>query len=96
MTGTARCPGSPIGTRRFRRPSRPVIRRCSGPSRPIATNGGRAGADLQAVADDLPLRHAPEPWPSRARAGSAARRGRLAAALGILLCAVGLAPPSAF
>ncbi len=42
-------------------------------------------ADLQAVADDLPLRHASEPWPTRAAGWVRRRRRRLASALAILL-----------
>jgi len=41
--------------------------------------------DLQAVADDLPLCHAREPWPSRATGWIRRRQRRLAAALAILL-----------
>ncbi|MFI5458840.1 MAG: protein kinase [Isosphaerales bacterium] len=49
-------------------------------------------ADLQAVADDLPLCHAREPWPSRATGWIRRRRRLLATAVALLLAlTVGLA-----
>ena len=63
-----------------------VIRRCLEPDpRDRYHTAAELAADLQAVADDLPLRHAREPWPSRAAGWLRRRRRRLACRLAILL-----------
>jgi len=63
-----------------------VIRRCLQPE-PSSRyqRASELAADLQAVADDLPLPHAREPWPSRALGCLRRRRRRLAMAAVILL-----------
>ena len=63
-----------------------VIRRCL---EPLAGDryqrASELAADLQAVADDLPLPHSREPWPSRATAWVRRRLRRIAAAAAVLL-----------
>jgi eukaryotic-like serine/threonine-protein kinase len=72
-----------------------VIRRCLEPE-PANRYQSAAllAADLQAVADDLPLQSAREPWSSRATGWVRRRRRRLAMAAGILfamtICAAAL------
>jgi len=48
-------------------------------------SAGELAADLQAVADDLPLRHAHEPWRSKARGWVRRRRRSLAMAAAMLM-----------
>ena len=62
-----------------------VIRRCLEPDPGDRYHSAaELAADLQAVADDLPLCHAREPWPSRATGWLRRRRRRLATAAAIL------------
>ena len=59
-----------------------VVRRCLAPDRADRyATASQLAADLQAVADDAPLRHAPEPLPHRARRWL--RRNRRVLALGL-------------
>jgi tetratricopeptide (TPR) repeat protein len=69
-------------------PLEAVIRQCLEPD-PVDRyqTASELAVDLQAVADDLPLRHAREPWPSRAAGWLRRRRRRLAMAVVILLAA---------
>ena len=87
----------PILSPRERNPDVPaaleaVIRCCL---EPVPQNryqtAAALAADLQAVADDLPLRTAREPWPSRAVGWLRRRRRRLAMAAVILLAATAVA-----
>jgi eukaryotic-like serine/threonine-protein kinase len=70
-----------------------VIRRALAPDAALRyQTAAELSADLQSVADDLPLCHAREPWSSRATGWFRRKRRRLATALAILLAAtLGLA-----
>ncbi|HWE38281.1 MAG TPA: protein kinase [Isosphaeraceae bacterium] len=63
-----------------------VLRRCLEPD-PAAryANPAELAADLQAVADDAPLRFAVEPWPGRVRRWARRHRRRLALAAPVVL-----------
>jgi eukaryotic-like serine/threonine-protein kinase len=66
-----------------------VIRRCLEPEpRDRYQAAALLAADLQAAADDFPLAHTREPWPSRAVGWVRRRRRRLAAAAVILLASI--------
>ena len=69
-----------------------VVRRCLEPD-PDDRYGSAAelAADLHAVADDRPLRHAAEPWPDRAYRWTRRHRRALATALPVVLALLGIA-----
>ncbi len=81
----------PLPRVRLRHPEIPpafetVIRRCLEPEPGDRyQRASELAADLQAVADDLPLPHTREPWPSRATAWVRRRVRRIAAMAAILL-----------
>ncbi|MBV8487293.1 MAG: protein kinase, partial [Planctomycetaceae bacterium] len=69
-----------------------VVRRCLAPDRDDRyATPSQLAADLQAVADDAPLRYAPEPLPSRARRWLRRHRRTLALATPPLLAVAALA-----
>jgi serine/threonine protein kinase/Flp pilus assembly protein TadD len=80
----------PLAPLRDRHPEIPdafetVIRRCLEPEpNDRYQRAGQLAADLQAVADDLPLLYTREPWPGRAAAWLRRRRRRIATAATIL------------
>ncbi len=87
---------SPLPRLRHRHPEVPaaleaVIRQCLEPDpRERYQRASELAEDLDAVASDVALRHAREPWPSRAAGWLRRRRRRLATAAVVLLTASAL------
>jgi serine/threonine protein kinase/lipoprotein NlpI len=85
---------APLPRLRQRHPEIPValeavIRRALAPdARDRYQRAAELAADLQAVADDLPLLHAREPWRSRAAGWFRRRRRRLAMAAAIVVAVI--------